>query len=126
MRPPPEHPAYRPLVASLLCLALFMLPPALNLSTAAGSPPGPAQTAAALVASPAQTSPGAEADSAVAADSSRAAPTPLYKKKGVLIGAAVALVGVLALVLSGGSDDGGTGPGNTDLPGFPPPPSSQR
>lgn len=60
-------------------------------------------------------------------DSSTTPSAPIYRKKGVLIGAAVALVGVLTLVLGGGGSNGGDSPpGDTGLPGFPPPPSSHR
>jgi hypothetical protein len=52
-------------------------------------------------------------------------PTPFYRKKTFLLGTATALLaGVLAVVLGSGHDRKAL-PGDTNLPGFPPPPSSQ-
>ena len=139
MTPSPRIRLARTSISIVVCLALLGLPLLVDPwpVRTGGSGPGEA------LASPPVPGPGAItsespallADAATAIrpqtppaspDSGAAgSPKPFYRKKSFLVGTATAvLAGVLVVVLGSGHDRKVL-PGDTDLPGFPPPPSSQ-
>jgi hypothetical protein len=139
MTPSPRVRLARTSISIVVCLALLGSP---LLADAWPVPPGGPGRGEALASPPvpgsgtiASDSPTLLADAAIAIrpqtppaspDSGAAgSSTPFYRKKSFLVGTATAiLAGVLVMVLGSGPDRKVL-PGDTDLPGFPPPPSSQ-